>query len=105
MNNLQVKPESKTDQEYLISLNELRKNLNSIDAEFLSILSKRVNAVNDIENFKSENNVSAFEMKRLGEILKTRISNGEKLGLTKELVEEIYKALFKNSFQMQVEKQ
>ncbi len=104
MNNLQLKPESKTDQEYLIGLNELRKNLNSIDTEFLSVLLKRVNAVNEIENFKSDNNVSAFEMKRLGEILKTRISNGEKLGLTKELVEEVYKALFKNSFQIQVEK-
>lgn len=105
MNNLQLKPESKTDQEYLIGLNELRKNLNSIDTEFLSILLKRVNAVNAIEDFKRENNVSAFEMKRLGEILKTRISNGEKLGLKKELIEEIYKALFKNSFQVQIEKE
>ena len=104
MNNLQLKPESKTDEQYLIGLNELRKKLNSIDTEFLSILSKRVSAVRDIENFKSDNNVSAFEVLRLKEILESRTLNGKKLGLDKIMIEEIYKILFRNSFQIKIDK-
>ena len=104
MNDLLLKPETKTDQEYLIGLNELRKKLNLIDTEFLNVLAKRVNAVRDIEDFKSENNVSAFEVVRLKEILESRTLNGKKLGLDESMVEEIYKTLFRNSFQLKIEK-
>jgi len=104
MSNILLKPETKTDQEYLIGLNELRKKLNTIDSEFLSVLSKRVEAVNNIEDFKSQNKVSAFEIGRLKEILESRALNGEKLGLNKNLVEDIYKSLFRNSFNMTIDK-
>ena len=104
MNNLQLKPETKTDEKYLIGLNELRKKLNSVDNEFLSVLSKRVKAVSDIEDFKSENNVSAFEISRLQEILETRAVNGKKLNLDESMVKDIYKTLFRNSFQLKIEK-
>jgi len=103
MNNLKLNPESKTDEKYLIGLNEFRKKLNSIDTEFLSIMSKRVNTVRDLEKFKSDNNVSAFEISRLKEILETRTLNAEKLGLNRKMVEDIYKTLFRNSFQMRTE--
>jgi chorismate mutase len=104
MNNLLLKPETKTDEKYLIGLNELRKKLNSIDNEFLAVLAKRVNVVSDIENFKSENNVSAFEISRLKEILESRAINGKKLGLEESMVKDIYKTLFRNSFQLKMNK-
>ena len=104
MNNLQLKPETKTDEKYLIGLNELRKKLNYIDSEFLNILARRINAVKNIEDFKSDNNVSAFEVIRLNEILESRTLNGKKLGLDENLIKEIYKTLFRNSFKLKIDK-
>lgn len=103
INDLLLKPETITDEKYLIGLNERRKKLNAIDSEFLTILSKRVNAVRDIENFKSNNNVSAFEVARLKEILESRTLNGKKLGLDENMINEIYQTLFRNSFQLKVD--
>lgn len=103
MNNMLLKPETTTDESFNLHLGELRNNLNSIDSDFLNILAKRVNAVKEIETYKSENNISAFEINRLSEILKTRISNGSDLGLPQSLIEDIYKTLFRNSFEMQTE--
>ena len=104
MSNLQLKPETKTDEKYLIGLNELRKKLNSIDSEFLNILAKRIDAVKNIEDYKSDNNVSAFEVIRLNEILESRTLNGKKLGLDENMIKEIYNTLFRNSFQLKIDK-
>ncbi len=103
MDNLLLKPETSSNKEYLSHLSKLRGNLNKIDEDFLEILTRRVNAVREIEDFKSKNNVSAFEIKRLNEILKTRILRGAELGLSESLVEDIYNTLIKNSFQLQTE--
>ncbi|MEN8139234.1 MAG: chorismate mutase [Bacteroidota bacterium] len=103
MNRLCFKPETTGDEKYLGHLSELRENLNDIDEQFLQILSTRVKAVKEIEDFKSKNNVSSFEIKRLNEILKTRVLKGAELGLSEALVEDIYNTLFKNTFQMQTD--
>lgn len=103
INKLQIKPETTEDAAYLNHLNELRENLNNIDEKFLQILFDRVAAVKKIEDFKNKSNVSSFEIKRINEILKTRMNRGAELGLPESLVEDIYNTLFKITFQLQSE--
>lgn len=100
---LQIKPETISDANYLSNIKELRENLNKIDEDFLNLLANRVKAIKKIEDFKNINNVSSFEVKRLNEILKTRIAHGKKLGISETLVEDIYNTIFKNSFQLQID--
>ena len=87
----------------LKELNDLRKQINTIDSQLISLLSDRMAVSKKIGQTKKEKNVSVLQPNRWNEILEKRIKEGELLGLNNSFMEKIYKAIHQASIKIQEE--
>ncbi|HIE45839.1 MAG TPA: 3-deoxy-7-phosphoheptulonate synthase [Flavobacteriaceae bacterium] len=87
----------------LKELNDLRKQINTIDSQLISLLSDRMSVSKKIGQTKKEKNVSVLQPNRWNEILEKRIKEGELLGLNNSFMEKIYKAIHQASIKIQEE--
>jgi len=74
-------------------LETLRREIDSLDQEILTLLSKRLALVKKIGTIKHREGISVYQPERIKEVLATRCRNGEKLGLKKKFVRELYEFL------------
>jgi len=87
----------------LKELNDLRKQINTIDSQLISLLSDRMSVSKKIGQTKKEKNVSVLQPNRWNEILEKRIKEGKLLGLNNSFMEKIYKAIHQASIKIQEE--
>ncbi len=85
------------------SLDDLREQIDSADREILEVLAQRMSIVEQIGEYKRDNNVTTLQMNRWDTILKDRIAKGEAMGLSEDFVKEVYKSLHKESIRKQSE--
>lgn len=62
----------------MIELNQLRKMINEIDSELISIFKKRLKISKDIGNYKKENNLEIYDSNREQEIIEKFLSLAKK---------------------------
>jgi len=84
-------------------LETLRNQIDSIDQQMLELLSKRMNVVEEIGEFKSKNEVTILQLRRWEKIMSTRIKLGKKLGLSEDFVKKLLQLVHKESIQRQTE--
>ncbi|UII34846.1 bifunctional 3-deoxy-7-phosphoheptulonate synthase/chorismate mutase type II [Fulvivirga ulvae] len=84
-------------------LEELRNKIDSVDHDLIETLSIRMKLIEQIGEYKKENNVTIFQLERWNEIIKTRPQWAEALDLRKEFIEEIYKQIHSESLRNQTE--
>ncbi|MFH1320384.1 MAG: chorismate mutase [Bacteroidota bacterium] len=84
-------------------LEELREIIDKVDEDLLHALSKRMEVVREIGEFKRDNNITILQIKRWKKILRTRPDFGKALGLTEEFTKKLYKLIHKASIQKQTE--
>lgn len=84
-------------------LEELRKQIDELDRELIEVLATRMFLVEQIGEYKRENNISIFQIERWDEIFRTRPQWAEKMKLNRELVQEIYKLIHIESIRKQTE--
>lgn len=99
--NLKPRQSSVTDEYGLNHLGELREIINKLDGDILQIMSERMLASKKIGEFKKDKGVTVLQVARWDEILNTRISAGEMLGLEKEFVTKLYSLIHKESIDVQ----
>ena len=75
------------------SLNKLRASLDAIDHEILQLLSKRMNIIAKVAEFKRERGIQIRDTKREQEILKDRSTQAKKLGFPPSVIQAIYRLL------------
>jgi chorismate mutase len=80
-----------------MNLEETRKEIDNIDDEIISLLSKRQDLIKKIAEIKKELNKSVLDEKREGEIIeKLKIKSKEK-GLDANFVVSLYNIILENS--------
>ena len=82
-------------------LSRLRNQIDSIDAELLSLIAKRMKVSEEIGSFKKEQNMAVLQMDRWRTVLNDRIIKGESLGLIAESVKDIFDIIHKDSIERQ----
>lgn len=100
---LRIRQDSSSSQIFNDQLEELRKKIDNIDRELLEILAQRMAVVEKIGEYKKENNVTTFQVKRWDEIMKNRAETAKKMNLNPEFVTEIYKLVHEESIRKQTE--
>ena len=85
------------------SLAELRQQIDEIDNELLSILSKRMRISQEIGLYKKEHNMPVLQTVRYDEILDKRISAAEGLGMSPNFMKTILEAIHEESIRQQIE--
>ena len=84
-----------------MNLNNMRSVIDKYDDEILNVIQKRMELVAEIGKAKKENNIMTFQIQRFFDILKTRKSTGLDLGLSKEMVHELFELIHKHSINIQ----
>jgi chorismate mutase len=79
----------------------LRKKVDEIDDEIINLLGKRQSMVKSIGKIKKFNGVEILSAARERQILKRILLNGEKKKVDLELIDRIYRVIFKNSRKVQ----
>ncbi len=90
--------------EFQNKLEELRTEIDKLDGELLEILAKRMEIINEIGDYKTENDITILQMKRWAGIIEDRLSIGTYLGLDKEFLLNLLKLIHTESIKKQEER-
>ena len=84
-------------------LEQLRREIDKMDAELIDILSQRMKIVEEIGKYKRENNITILQIRRWSEIISDRLNLGEKIGLHKDFLLKMLQLVHKESIRKQEE--
>ena len=100
---LRIRQKSSSKEEFQNKLNMFRKELDIIDANIIDMLKDRMGISKDIGVLKHKENVAILQSARWTDILENMINIGQKNGLKREFVEQIYRAIHVESINIQHE--
>ena len=72
------------------SLDKLRKEIDEIDDQLLGLLAGRLDIVRKIGLYKKQNGLKTFDEKRWRDVLESKLSKGDSLGLSREFIKKLY---------------
>ncbi|MDB9732830.1 bifunctional 3-deoxy-7-phosphoheptulonate synthase/chorismate mutase type II [Polaribacter sp.] len=101
MEDLKVRKQTNTEEEYQKSLNNLRAQITVADNQLVDLLGKRMKVADQIGGLKKEKNVAVLQSKRWNEILGNMILEGKTKGLSEEFVLKMFKAIHQESINHQ----
>ena len=84
------------------SLAELRREIDKLDNELLSLLSKRMRISREIGQYKKEHNMPVLQAQRYDEILNKRGAQAVELDLDPEFIKTVLRAIHEESVQVQM---
>ena len=82
-------------------LEKLRREIDIVDDQILSMLSERMKVVEKIGNIKKQNNITILQPSRWHEVIEHSIKKGEKLGLSKDFIEKYFESMHMESIRKQ----
>ncbi len=91
------------DHDFIDHLDSLRGKIDSIDMQLLELLLQRMKVVEELGIYKSNNNVSIFQLRRWKQIIETRLEYGVKLGLSRDFIRKILHLIHDESIKTQAE--
>jgi chorismate mutase len=103
LSELKIRQDSSSDQLFNDQLEDLRRKIDNIDREILETLAARMAIVEKIGEYKKENNVTTYQVKRWDDIMKNRSELAKKMNLNPDFITEIYKIIHEESIRRQTE--
>ena len=89
--------------EFQSKLENLRAEIDKIDAELINILSQRMKIIAEIGEYKKLNNITILQIKRWREMIHERLDSGMKTGLNREFLLKLLELVHSESIQMQID--
>lgn len=102
LNELVIRQEFTQDMTAQEQLEYLRQLMDSIDAEIIDLLAKRMELSEQMGDVKKACNMTAFQPARWREIVETRAERGQKHLLPKEFIVELYEKIHHESIRVQL---
>ena len=91
-----------SDPKLLDILGELRQQIDIFDDTLIDILEKRMKVAETIGQYKKENNITILQTTRWDEIIRKVMVNGQVKGLSREMIDTIFKAIHQESINHQM---
>ncbi|WP_025607799.1 bifunctional 3-deoxy-7-phosphoheptulonate synthase/chorismate mutase type II [Pontibacter actiniarum] len=98
---LQVRKSTYDDAELVNRAEELRLQIDAADHEIIAALARRMALVEQIGEYKKQNNVQVLQLERWKEIFRSRPEWAEEAGVNPAFVEELYKLIHVESIRKQ----
>lgn len=83
-------------------LTDLRRQIDSIDNELLDILARRMAVSREIGKYKKEHGMPVFQVERHDDIMRTRIKEGEQMGMSPDFMRKILSSIHSESIRHQL---
>jgi len=103
LNSLVFRSPSSANNEFVDKLEQFRNRIDSIDQQMIELLGQRMRIVEEIGEYKKNNNVAVFQLRRWENILKSRIDCGKKLGLDEEYIKNLLQLVHNESIRKQAD--
>ncbi|BDD04031.1 bifunctional 3-deoxy-7-phosphoheptulonate synthase/chorismate mutase type II [Aureibacter tunicatorum] len=103
LSQLKVRDPKSDNKDFNSHLTELREKIDQVDHDIFNILSERMHLVEEIGQYKKENNVTVFQVNRWNEILKTRAEWAHELGLNEEFMADLFTLIHDASIRRQTQ--
>jgi chorismate mutase len=84
-------------------LDRLRERLDNLDRELLEVLASRMSVVEQLGEYKRDNNVAVLQLNRWKQVHESRADWAKSLNLYPEVVEELFKLIHMESIRKQTE--
>ena len=84
-------------------LDQLRAEIDKLDAVMIEVLSKRFAIVREIGNYKKDNNITILQQKRWDYLLNDRSSLAEREGVSIEFINHLLELIHEESIQIQTD--
>lgn len=84
------------------NIGALRRQIDEIDDQLLSLLATRMKVSKEIGAYKKENNMPILQTGRYNDILENRAKKGQNMGLSTDFVTNIMKAIHEESVKVQM---
>jgi chorismate mutase len=102
LDNLIVRQEFAADMDGQVQLEYLRQLMDSLDAEIIDLLAKRMELSEQVGEVKKASNMTVFQPGRWREIVETRGDRAQANKLTKEFIVELYEKIHHESIRLQL---
>ncbi|MEZ5045401.1 MAG: bifunctional 3-deoxy-7-phosphoheptulonate synthase/chorismate mutase type II [Chitinophagaceae bacterium] len=86
-----------------IEIENIRQTLDSMDAEIIEIIGKRMELVKELGKIKAQNNIAIFQQERWREIVESRTMWGESNQLNAEFILRLFELIHDKSIKTQIE--
>jgi chorismate mutase len=93
--------QTKGNKEFETKLEMLRREIDKMDAELLDILSRRMKIVDEIGQYKKENNITILQIRRWSDIIFDRLNLGSRIGLDREFLLQMLQLVHEESIRRQ----
>jgi chorismate mutase len=103
LSNLILRENNISDDDVAIFLKGLRSQIDSLDLDLIEILIKRMTIAQKIGLKKKENGITILQPERWEYILKDRVLNGKKGGLSNEFLILLLRAIHQESINIQTD--
>ena len=103
LDKLIIRHENANNPNFENQLDVLRNRIDAIDSEILVTLASRVAIVNQIGQYKKENNVTALQINRWTQLMEDRVNMGKNLDLNETFVKILFQLIHEDSVRMQTE--
>ena len=97
LNNLKVKRETTTEEDFNEQMAHLRSQIDSFDTKLLGILGDRMKVAEQIGLLKKEKNIAVLQNKRWNEVLEKMIKEGHEKGLSEAFILKLFKGIHQES--------
>ncbi|MBX2931379.1 MAG: bifunctional 3-deoxy-7-phosphoheptulonate synthase/chorismate mutase type II [Chitinophagaceae bacterium] len=97
LNNIVWRNENIDNTDLYYTIEKMRLQINHLDDELMEILSTRMKIVEEIGNYKKQNDITILQTHRWNEILERAFEKCEKLGLSKEFITKYFDAVHMES--------
>ncbi len=101
LNAVKIRKTSSDDAEFNNHLTELREKIDRVDKELIEILATRMKYVEQIGEYKRENDVTIFQADRWIDVFQSRPQWAEQLQLNKVFTEQLFKLIHDESIRQQ----
>jgi chorismate mutase len=85
----------------MLSLAELREQIDKLDDKLIQIFEKRMKVVEEIGKHKRENNITILQSQRWDDIVRNRMNLGSRKGLSEEFILKVFQAIHQESINKQ----
>jgi chorismate mutase len=101
LNSLVLRDRTTNDPFVLNKMEQLRDLIDSIDKDLLHLIAKRMEIAKEIGQYKKDNNITILQSMRWQDLVKDRIEEGKKKGLSEDFIDTYLQAIHGESIRIQ----
>lgn len=80
-------------------LTQLRIEIDEIDSELIQLLAKRIKVVQEVGEYKKENNLPIIDPQREQKIIDNKIEQAKEFNLRPEFIQKLWQTLFNEAYE------